>query len=246
MLNTIYVDAGNTRVKCAIKTSEGWELIASGTYSELKQWGPILDRAGSDAFIYFTSVSDSFEEWLKTSHLDQQECVSRIDTSRIPASRLDYETPFTLGADRWLACAGAYSLSKQTVAVITAGTAITVDLMDQHGVFRGGVIMPGLDTIEYAAHQAAPRLPIADVLNPVDVPARSTDDSVDAGARFMVQSAISDLIERYEDRFGMLRIWISGGRASHIEELLSKRDTRSDDFLIFRGMEELIQARADS
>lgn len=245
MLQTIYVDAGNTRVKCAMMTTDGWEFIGSGTYAEPSEWISLLLRMESDAQIYFTSVSDTFEEWLNNSPLHQRSTISRIDTSHLPASRLDYETPFTLGADRWLACAGAYSLSKQAVAVITAGTAITVDLMDQHGVFRGGVIMPGLDTIEAAAHLAAPRLPIADVLNPVLAPARSTDDSVDAGARYMVQSAISDIIDQYEERFGMLRIWISGGRANHIEELL-RRDTRADQFLIFRGMEELVHAKADS
>jgi type III pantothenate kinase len=244
MLKAIYVDAGNTRVKCASKNKDGWELIGLGTYSESKQWASLLLETKPDVQMYLTSVSDQFDHWVLDSGLIERPNVQRLDTSHLPASRLDYETPFTLGADRWLVCAGAYSLSKQSVVVITAGTAITVDLMDQHGVFRGGVIMPGLDTIEAAAHQAAPRLPIADVLNPVSIPARSTDDSVDAGARYMIKSAISDIIEQYEDRFGMLRIWVSGGRAAHITELIS-RDTRSDNFLLFRGMEELTQTTSD-
>jgi type III pantothenate kinase len=244
MLQIIYVDAGNTRVKCAMMTSDGWEIIGSGTYAEPSEWTSLLLRMESDAQIYFTSVSDTFEEWLKNSPLHQRSTISRIDTSHLPASRIDYETPNTLGADRWLACAGAYSLSRQAVVVISAGTAITVDLMDQHGVFRGGVIMPGLDTIEASAHHAAPRLPIADVLNPIRIPARSTDDSVDAGARFMVKSAINDIIQQYEDRYGMLRLWVSGGRAETITELLG-RDTRSDSFLIFRGMREIIDSTSD-
>ena len=240
----IFVDAGNTRVKCATIQTDEWELLVSGNYADGNSWETQLLESKDDQQIHFTSVSDQFDQWISDSGLLYKSNVHRLDTSHLPASRLDYETPNTLGADRWLACAGAYSLSRQAVVVISAGTAITVDLMDQHGVFRGGVIMPGLDMIEASAHHAAPRLPIADVLNPVRIPARSTDDSVDAGARFMVKSAINDIIQQYEDRYGMLRLWVSGGRAETITELLG-RYTRSDSFLIFRGMREIIDSTSD-
>ena len=238
MIPTLFVDAGNTRVKCAIKSEDGWEMVAVGDYSNPVAWQKSIHDYAASGRVAATSVSDVFDSWFKEADFESNENVRLIRTSNIPASRMDYETPFTLGADRWLACAGAWQLSRQAVVVCTAGTALTVDLMDQHGVFRGGVIMPGIDAVEAAAHHTANRLPIGDVLNPVKIPARSTDDSVDAGARFMLQSAMHSIIEQYESNFGMLRIWVAGGRAQTLTELIG-REVRTDSYLVFRGMEEI-------
>lgn len=242
MNRTLFVDAGNSRVKCAIKMDDGWDMIAIGDYSNPSAWSTLLSEYVSKGAVVATSVSDIFDRWVEQSDLVNHERFNLLRTSDIPASRMDYETPFTLGADRWLACAGAWSLSRQSVVVCTAGTALTVDLMDQHGVFRGGVIMPGIDAIEAAAHHTANRLPIGDVLNPVSIPARSTDDSVDAGARYMLQSALHAIIEKYESNFGMLRIWVAGGRSHALTELMG-RDVKSDSYLVFRGMEEVAEVK---
>ncbi len=238
MMRTLFVDAGNSRVKCAVKTDDGWEMVAIGDYSNPSAWNKVLHDYSSVGRVVATSVSDIFDNWVESSGLGSIANFSMMRTSNIPASRMDYETPYTLGADRWLACAGAWLLSRQAVVVCSAGTALTIDLMDQHGVFRGGVIMPGIDAIEAAAHQTASRLPIGDVMNPVTIPARSTDDSVDAGARYMLQSALHSIIEQYENSFGMLRVWVAGGRAETLTELIG-RDVRTDSYLIFRGMDEI-------
>jgi len=239
MSRTLFVDAGNSRVKCAIKSDEGWEMIAVGDYANATVWNNVLLDHLTNGNVVATSVSDIFDSWIDHSNISSNPNFSVLQTSNIPASRMDYETPFTLGADRWLACAGAWQLSRQAVVVCTAGTALTIDLMDQHGVFRGGVIMPGIDAIEGAAHHTANRLPIGDVLNPVTIPARSTDDSVDAGARYLLHSALHSIITQYENSFGMLRVWVAGGRAQVLAELIG-RDVRTDSYLVFRGMDEVL------
>lgn len=237
-MGTLYVDAGNTRVKCAVSTEDGWDMVHVGTYTSSLLWQNYLLEAVQSNHIICTSVSDVFDAWLNTL-ADASRINFRVLTSSdIPAARLDYETPHTLGTDRWLACSGAFSISQQAVVVCTAGTAVTVDLMDQTGVFRGGVIMPGVDAIESSAHKTAHRLPIGDVLNDIKIPARSTDDSVDAGARFMLQSALNAILDRYESSYGRLRIWVAGGRSDTLQSLIS-REVRTDPYLVFRGMKEL-------
>lgn len=238
-MRTLFVDAGNSRVKCAVKSEDGWDMIVVGDYSNPSAWNKVLLDFVEGGNVVSTSVSDRFDSWISQGNLGSHPNFTFLRTSSIPASRMDYETPFTLGADRWLACAGAWMLSRQAVVVCTAGTALTVDLMDQYGVFRGGVIMPGIDAIEAAAHATTNRLPIGDVLNPVTIPARSTDDSVDAGARYMLQPALNAIIAQYENTYGMLRIWVAGGRAPALAELIG-RDVRTDNYLVFRGMGELV------
>lgn len=56
----------------------------------------------------------------------------------------DYLEPWRLGVDRFLAAIGAHHLScGHPACVVSAGTALTVDLVDGRGRHRGGVIVPG-------------------------------------------------------------------------------------------------------
>lgn len=61
-----------------------------------------------------------------------------------------YALPSQLGADRWAALVAARTRVAQELfpppcVVVNARTAITVDALDAAGVFRGGVVLPGLN-----------------------------------------------------------------------------------------------------
>ncbi|MBX3323569.1 MAG: type III pantothenate kinase [Phycisphaeraceae bacterium] len=65
----------------------------------------------------------------------------------------------TVGQDRWLNALAAYNRTKQACVVIDIGTAITIDFIDGAGVFRGGVIAPGLNMMLDALHRGTAALP---------------------------------------------------------------------------------------
>ncbi len=70
----------------------------------------------------------------------------------------------TPGVDRLLAAAGAWTLAKQAVIVVDAGTAITVDFVDGEGTFHGGAIAPGVGLMLEAlatGTDALPSIPFA-------------------------------------------------------------------------------------
>ncbi|MGR3914182.1 MAG: type III pantothenate kinase [Gammaproteobacteria bacterium] len=61
-----------------------------------------------------------------------------------------YAQPAALGGDRWAALLAAGALHpRRALIVVDAGSAVTVDLLDC-GVFRGGVILPGLRAMRAA------------------------------------------------------------------------------------------------
>lgn len=68
-----------------------------------------------------------------------------IQTSRRAAGVVTrYEEPWRLGVDRFLGVIAAHHLAgSRPACVISAGTAVTLDLVDGQGVHRGGVILPG-------------------------------------------------------------------------------------------------------
>jgi type III pantothenate kinase len=111
----------------------------------------------------------------------------------------------TLGQDRALCAIGASVRAEQAVAVIDAGTAITVDFVDGEGVFQGGVIAPGLGMMLRALHEQTAALPKAS-FEPPD-PARGpfgrdTRHAMMLGvvnaARGLVRHTIERFAEAYE------------------------------------------------
>jgi len=55
-----------------------------------------------------------------------------------------YAEPGRLGVDRWLAMLAGWSEHRAAVCIVDCGSAITVDLVDDTGMHRGGYITPGL------------------------------------------------------------------------------------------------------
>lgn len=83
--------------------------------------------------------------------------------------------PLTVGADRLLAALGAYTRSGEACVVIDAGTAVTVDFVDAHGIFQGGVIAPGLAMQLRALHEGTAQLPKVE-------PPRTSEQKLPEGA----------------------------------------------------------------
>ncbi|HEY1772959.1 MAG TPA: type III pantothenate kinase [Gammaproteobacteria bacterium] len=65
-----------------------------------------------------------------------------------------YTDPVRLGADRWAAVIGAFTKFGGPSCVMDAGTAITVDAVDESGQHRGGLIAPGPQTMRRALADA--------------------------------------------------------------------------------------------
>ncbi len=75
--------------------------------------------------------------------------------------RVDVPAPERVGVDRLLNCAAAWRRFHRGCLVVDLGTAVTYDLVVAPGVFLGGVIAPGLETLSYAlsARTALPYVP---------------------------------------------------------------------------------------
>lgn len=126
--------------------------------------------------------------------------------------RLDYATPQTLGADRWLGALAAFSAHGRAI-VIDCGSATTVNLVEDDGSFRGGAIAPGLRALQAGLGQAAPALPAAD-FDQVAWPPRSSVAAVSAGiaAAFCgtIERAVAELVQVAR---GPCTLVLTGGNA---------------------------------
>ncbi|MCA8977289.1 MAG: type III pantothenate kinase [Planctomycetes bacterium] len=148
---------------------------------------------------------------------------------------LEYRTPETLGADRWVGALAAHRAFGRSV-VVDCGSATTVNLVEQDGTFRGGAIGPGLRALALGMAAATPALPVADFESMPSVPSASTQAAVDTG----VVSGYCGLVERLvadtvRAAAGPVRIVVTGGNA---RRLLARSRLRATFFgdLVHTGL----------
>jgi len=71
-----------------------------------------------------------------------------------------YRNPQQLGSDRWAALIGArHLLGMRPAMVVVCGTATTIDFLSGEGVFKGGIIMPGVGLMLRSLHEGTAALP---------------------------------------------------------------------------------------
>lgn len=105
-----------------------------------------------------------------------------------------------VGADRLAAAvaANAERAEGRAVIVVDAGSAITVDLIDERGVFQGGAIMPGMAMAAQALSQDADLLPsVEPAESPPDAVGRDTAGAIRSGLYWGAWGAIRELAAQY-------------------------------------------------
>ena len=171
--------------------------------------------------------------------LGDDHSVKWLTIDDVPPKSLDYENAHTLGLDRYMACLGAKMKSDEPVVVVDAGTACTIDYMDDKGVYRGGVIMPGLSLWERSLKEFAPALPTVVRDIPMKWPGKNTEDSVRWGLSGAFVEAVNGMIRNYDP---WSKVWVTGGDGDWLAKRI-ERSAKVDDNLVFDGIRSLLASQ---
>jgi type III pantothenate kinase len=231
-----YIDIGNSLIKIKTPDKSSWRTVFSESTKEVAAAAGFLKRSGVQT-VGVSVVKDA--STLISEELADSVSMKWFTHEDIPSKTLDYETPETLGLDRYMACLGARVLSDTPVIVIDAGTACTIDYMDDKGVYRGGVIMPGMKLWETALQQFAPALPQVERDIPMKWPGKSTENSVRWGLSGAFVEAVNGLVRKYDY---LAKVWVTGGDGDWLAKRM-ERTAKVNDNLIFEGMRKLVEAR---
>jgi type III pantothenate kinase len=127
--------------------------------------------------------------------------------------RSDYETPQTLGPDRWLGALAAYHIFGRAIT-IDCGSATTVNLIEDDGVFRGGAIAPGLRAMIDGMAKITPFLPCARPALATPMPALSSASGVDTGVALAFCGAVERMVAELQVAArGNATLVLTGGHA---------------------------------
>ena len=132
----------------------------------------------------------------------------------------EYENPRTLGIDRWAAIIAARKLAAEAVLVIDMGTAVTIDYVSHNGIYKGGVIFPGICTMLRALNYSTGQIESVEYSQSkamVNFENDNTRHAVENGVLLCVYSAIESAVEHFQtSKQGSYKIYLTGGDADKI------------------------------
>lgn len=218
MSGPIVVDVGNTRIKWGLCSSDlVWStasLPPDNPDAWDKQWHAWeLDktRPWIVAGVH-PARRDALVTWLKSQSDSVHILLSR---SQLPIA-ISLEHPEKVGIDRLLNAVAANRRRQPNIAAILvdAGSAVTVDYLDMHGVYQGGAIFPGFHLMSRALHDYTALLPIVELDDAVLPPGVNTHHAIQTGVFHAVLGGIERLIAEYQHRFPTpFEIFLTGGDA---------------------------------
>ena len=135
---------------------------------------------------------------------------------------LGQKEPQSVGVDRIANAVAAWQITGSASIVIDFGTATKLEAIDASGVFRGGVIAPGLGVSRDALATRAARLFAVELVAPDQAIGRDTISAVQSGlvlghAR-MVEGLVGDLAKELDEPDPA--ILLTGGHAFAIQPIL--------------------------
>jgi type III pantothenate kinase len=150
--------------------------------------------------------------------------------------------PKQLGADRIVDAVAAYEIYGGPVLVVDYGTATTYDLVNEHGEFIAGLIVPGIQTSANVLWQAAAKLPEIEIKKPKTILAKDTVSSMQAGVYFSCIGETSYIVKRFRQETGIknLKVVATGGLGKIISDESGLIDVY-DQNLTLKGLQILYE-----
>ncbi|MBL8472090.1 MAG: type III pantothenate kinase [Rhodocyclaceae bacterium] len=235
----LVVDSGNTRVKWGLRERGAWKAAGVFEHARLADGAALCELwAGTHAAAYCNVAGATVESDLRAALAALGVTARRaISLPRQCGVENGYASPAQLGADRWAALIGARTLHAGAALVVCAGTATTVDLLDRYGIFRGGLILPGLELMLSSLARGTAQLPRAQ--GEVVALPRSTQDAIMSGCVAAQVGAIERMwaqISTPEDAVCL----ISGGARHYLARHLSL-PVREVEHLVLEGLARIAE-----
>lgn len=237
-MNLVF-DLGNSRCKWALEDTvlrPGGALVYGEDFTRtLDQAFESLARPAQVAAVSVAGVAhtDTLAHWVKRHwSVDLRRFGARAAQCGVTNT---YDVPAQLGADRWAALIAARARTSDAVCVVDCGTAVTVDALDARGMFRGGVIFPGLAPLRSTLLQSTQGIRIADG-NASSCVAQTTADAVAAGTAFGLAGAIDRILDEQAAALGgAAQVLLTGGDAQRLQALL-RHTTQHVPDLVLEGV----------
>jgi type III pantothenate kinase len=205
MKPNVVADIGNTRSKWGYCSDDRIQKIASLPPDDETSW-----KEQAQAWSLPSRCS-----WVLAGVQPQRQLrlaewvLARGDTLRVLGSfqdlplKVGLPQPERVGLDRLLNAVAAKDRVKRplSILIVDAGSAVTVDWVDEGGFFRGGVIFPGFRLMAKSLNDYTAHLPVVEMdwTNP-PLPGNSTRGAIKAGIFWAIAGGIKAVLRQLAAR----------------------------------------------
>lgn len=240
-------DAGNTSVKAAALIGGRWQRLmrvptkpADGLVDRMAEaFPPAKARSLRPGRCVVSSVcpaaDDAVTAYWRSAGGREAEFFGRTLPVPMPTK---VREPEKVGTDRLLITLAAKTFRGAPCIVVSAGTAITVDLVDANGALAGGAIAPGFHVAALALHEHTAFLPLVELGKPQPFLGPDTEDAVRSGVYWSCAGGVLALVDRFRSLPGAAGapLVCTGTDAPLLLPALPEGEACCEPDLIFRGM----------
>jgi type III pantothenate kinase len=244
----LVIDQGNTYTKFGV--FDKGNLIHFYSSKKLDQAivSPLLTNYNVENII-LSSVKKTYTDTSETAKYFNINSYTRFiildNNTPLPIIN-NYKTPETLGKDRIAALVGASQYYRgNPKLVIDAGTAITIDYLNEKNEFEGGNISPGIQTRFNSLHQNTNQLPLLKIEPKTAFLGKNTKEAICSG----VQNGVTFEIDQYINHFSTInnntKTILTGGDADFFAKNL-KNPIFVDLNLVLTGLNTILEYNAQA
>ena len=235
----LIVEQGNTMLKVAVFDGNERVMFFQKESNELSWIHELFEQYQPDKGV-MSSVKGHHK---KLTHILKSKLSYFLwldEKTAVPVS-IEYETIKTLGKDRIAAVTGANFLRPgQHLLVIDAGTAITYELIEASGIYKGGNISPGLTTRFRSLNRFTKQLPLVQEQTFVPFIGTSTESAILAGVVNGIIFEMDGYIDALKVKYHDIYVYLTGGHAFYFENRL-KNCIFAEPNLVLIGLNRILE-----
>ncbi len=206
----LLLDIGNTRVKWALvransKSQKSTRWLAEGACAHDQIGGLLREWDGQPMpdCVFGANVAGRLAVHQIETYWQQRGvslCWAQAQAACCGVTNT-YAQPEQLGVDRWAALVGAWSRLHGACLVVSAGTALTIDTLDAHGNFQGGMILPGRRLMQASLADGTHALTATTTATAGQITStpRNTFDAIASGIAAALASPVREAYARLAD-----------------------------------------------
>lgn len=244
-MKKLYLDVGNTSFSIAEKKYGEWSIRISEhiKYADEKLRNEAI--RDENVTVITSSVRKDITKVIQ-KHFPEDR-IRVLKSADIPDKYLDYNTPETLGMDRFLTCIGAVTQFRSGAIVVDAGSACTIDFMTADKIYQGGVIMPGIQLYHRTVARDLPELPPVNSKIPDSWPGKTTKACIQWGINGAYFQSVKMFVEKFKQDYPDAAVAVTGGDAEIVNGYLANSlAVHYKPELIFDGMAAFLKLEAGS
>jgi len=234
-MNIIALDVGNTNITIGLFVDDEEKIIEKVSASDAERIAEVLVTSWERIPILKSSKEKKRDGIIVMSSVNSEStaivegiCKNKLG-EKVKLVGRDFPLPIEMGVDdasavgtdRVVTAAAAFAVIEDAVVVADMGTAITIDLVDEDGVFLGGVIAPGFSVAAEALKVRTDKLPKLEVnvKVPKNTAGGNTLEAINNGLYYSAAGLLKFVVEKYASDIGRWPyVIVTGGAGGVIKQ----------------------------